>query len=142
MERDFPIDHPAASDYDGTPYHPPRAPYGEDFPEGHPARGGKNITPLDTPDGRRAAALEYCNDLVDLAVSGSLPPLVDDVRHDVIDLPPVQLATLYALRNGLLPPSDMADVEQTLIGALVHRGLSEARAKSVIDGYCVPVTQK
>jgi len=51
MERDYPEGHPAASDYSGQPYTPPRAPYAEDFGVGHPARGGNNISDLDSPDG-------------------------------------------------------------------------------------------
>lgn len=57
-ERDYPVGHPAASDYAGQKYTPPRAPFSEDFAPDHPARGGKNISPLDTPDGMRAAVVE------------------------------------------------------------------------------------
>jgi len=57
-ERDYPVGHPAASDYAGERYTPPRAPFAEDFDPGHPARGGKNIKPIDTPDGMRAAQLK------------------------------------------------------------------------------------
>ncbi len=56
-ERDYPIWHPAAVDYDGTPYKPPKSPYDEDFPEGHPARGGANTGDADTPDGARRLLL-------------------------------------------------------------------------------------
>ncbi len=41
-ERDYPVGHPAAPDYAGEHYTPPKAPHAEDFPEGHPARGGAN----------------------------------------------------------------------------------------------------
>jgi hypothetical protein len=58
MERDYPVGHPAASDYKGEPYTPPRAPYAEDFPPGHPARGGKNASRLDTPDGTHDATVK------------------------------------------------------------------------------------
>lgn len=58
MERDYPIGHPAASDYKGERYVPPRAPFAEDFPPDHPARAGKNITALDTPDGMRAQTVQ------------------------------------------------------------------------------------
>lgn len=57
MERDYPVGHPAASDYKGERYVPPRAPFSEDFAPGHPARGGKNISVLDTPDGKRAQTI-------------------------------------------------------------------------------------
>jgi hypothetical protein len=50
-ERDYPQGHPAASDYKGEKYTPPRAPFAEDFGPDHPARLGKNIGVLDTPDG-------------------------------------------------------------------------------------------
>ncbi len=56
-ERDYPKGHPAASDYAGEPYIPPRAPFTEDWPVGHPARGGKNVDKLSTPDGLRAQIL-------------------------------------------------------------------------------------
>ena len=59
MERDFPKGHPAASDYAGEEYVPPRAPWAEDFAPNAPARGGKNTSALDTPDGMRAAHLKW-----------------------------------------------------------------------------------
>lgn len=55
MERDYPVGHPAASDYAGEEYIPPRAPWSEDFAPDHPARGGANTSALDTPDGYRDA---------------------------------------------------------------------------------------
>lgn len=58
MERDYPVGHPAASDYQGERYTPPRAPYAEDFPPNHPARGGKNIGTLDSPDGSHANTVQ------------------------------------------------------------------------------------
>lgn len=57
-ERDYPKGHPAAADYAGEKYVPPRAPWSEDFPPGHPARGGANVKDADTPDGMRAQHLE------------------------------------------------------------------------------------
>lgn len=142
MERDFPIGHPAASDYNGEPYNPPRAPYGEDFPEGHPARGGANISPLDTADGMRAALLQQPTDLVALASVGSLPPLIDPEKHKAVSLEPEELAQLYALRNGLLPEAQVAEVAAQVIKVLSDRGFSPEKAKSLIDGYCVPLLQK
>ncbi len=41
VERDFPRDHPAAVDYDGTPAHEPYFGPGFDYPPDHPARGGQ-----------------------------------------------------------------------------------------------------
>ena len=52
-ERDYPLGHPAASDYKGEKYIPPRAPFAEDFGPDHPARLGRNINDLDSPDGAR-----------------------------------------------------------------------------------------
>jgi len=53
FERDYPVGHPAASDYHGEAYTPPRAPFAEDFPPDSSARGGKNTSEIDTPDGMR-----------------------------------------------------------------------------------------
>jgi hypothetical protein len=61
-ERDYPVGHPSASDYKGEHYVPPRAPFSEDFPPGHPARDGKNIGVLDTPDGKRAQTMRESQD--------------------------------------------------------------------------------
>lgn len=61
-ERDYPEGHPAASDYKGQRYIPPRAPFGEDFNPDHPARGGKNTSTADTPDGMRAKTVEDWKD--------------------------------------------------------------------------------
>lgn len=57
MERDYPLGHPAASDYKGEPYTPPIAPHAEDYPHGHPARGGANSHSSSTPDGMHAKVL-------------------------------------------------------------------------------------
>jgi hypothetical protein len=74
MERDFPKGHPAAVDYKGEKYSGPRAPWQDDFAEGHPARGGANTGELDTPDGQREAALDTQLDLADLQESGPTTP--------------------------------------------------------------------
>lgn len=58
MERDYPVGHPAASDYNGAPYNAPRAPWTDDFPSDHPARGGKNTSEVDSPDGMRKLTIE------------------------------------------------------------------------------------
>lgn len=62
MERDYPEGHPAASDYSGEQYTPPRAPHSEDFPPDHPARGGKNVSALDSPDGKHAQTVQESKD--------------------------------------------------------------------------------
>lgn len=142
MERDFPVGHPAASDYNGELYTPPLAPYSEDFSEGHPAREGKNISPLDTADGFRAALLQQRTDLVELASVGSLPPLIDDTKSMPVTLAASELALLYALRNGLLPDPDRAEVEEQMIVVLEGLGYEAARAKELIDNYCFPISQK
>lgn len=55
MERDFPIGHPAAVDYNGQKYTGPRAPWQDDFPADSPCRAGANTNATDTPDGMRAS---------------------------------------------------------------------------------------
>lgn len=62
MERDYAVGHPAASDYDGSEYNPTTAPFGQDYAPNHPARGGKNITELDTPDGTHARTVKEWHD--------------------------------------------------------------------------------
>lgn len=57
-ERDYPVGHPAACDYAGETYIPPRAPHSEDYPPDHPARAGKNIDTLSTCDGVRKQVLK------------------------------------------------------------------------------------
>jgi hypothetical protein len=79
MERDYPKGHPAAVDYKGEKYTGPRAPWQDDFAEGHPARAGANTGVLDTPDGQREAALDTQLDLADLQESG---PGVHPHRED------------------------------------------------------------
>lgn len=142
MERDFPVGHPAASDYAGEPYSPPRAPYTEDFAEGHPARDGKNVSTLDTPDGLRAAHLQFRNDLVELAMVGSLPRLVDFENNEPIPLTPEQLATVYALRHGLLDQVEANGVRNGLAALLEERGWTEHQAHTIIENYCTPISQK
>jgi hypothetical protein len=56
-ERDYPIGHPAASDYKGEKYRPPRAPFADDYNIDHPAYQGRNTHAIDTPDGMRAEVL-------------------------------------------------------------------------------------
>lgn len=160
QERDYPVGHPAASDYKGEAYHPNRAPFEEDYPKGHPARDGKNVSHLDTPDGHRAAFNQQRQDLQVLAAMGSLPPLKDDATDREIELTPQELAYVYAVRKGLpvdkaqevterynlAPLARVEDIlEQNVFSAeeqavmiLVKRGYSPERAKAIIDKYGVP----
>jgi len=142
MERDLPINHPNASDYNGEPWNPPRAPYGEDFPEGHPARDGANVSQLDTPDGTRAALLAQRTDFVELAAVGALPPLIDPAKDRAVDLDPKTLAMLYELRKGLVADVDQPVIREDIMLALVAMGYERDAAGAMIDGYCVPVSQK
>ena len=71
-ERDYPVGHPAASDYKGEKYRPPRAPFADDFNVDHPAYQGKNIHPIDTPDGYRAAVL--ANDAANAERTAAMQP--------------------------------------------------------------------
>lgn len=142
MERDLPINHPNASDYNGEAWNPPRAPYGEDFPEGHPARDGKNIAEVDTADGMRAALLKQQTDLVELASVGSLPALRDPDTDSEISLKPEDLAHIYALRNGLLAGADPDDAMANAVASVVAQGYTAEVARSLIEQYCVPILQQ
>jgi len=142
MERDFPIWHPAASDYDGTPYEPIRAPYGEDFPKGHPARDGGNIGAADTPDGRRAALLEQTQDLEELAECGALPLVIDEDKRQPIALTTSQLVSAYELRAGLIPDRISDDLVEEVIHAIIELGYTPERAAEILQTYCTPVSQK
>lgn len=161
-ERDYPVGHPAAPDYNGEPYFPNTAPFGEDFPKGHPARGGVNIPANCTPDGMRAAFNKQSQNLQALAAMGSLPPLRDpETGHD-IELTASELAYIYAVRKGLpavlaeqvttryhLEPMEHAapvEEQQSLsaydqaVLILIGRGYSQERSKELIDKYGVPDT--
>src|SRR5216683_3835128 len=72
-ERDFPMGHPAASDYKGEAYTPPRAPWEHDYAADNPARAGANTSPLDSPDGMREAIKQRIQDLDELRAIGALP---------------------------------------------------------------------
>src|SRR5437763_8895832 len=159
-ERDYPIGHPAASDYKGGPCAPRRAPFVEAFPPGHPARGGKDVGPLDTPDGMRAAHLKRSQDLQELAAVGSLPPLVDDETGQALELTPEQLAHVYATRKGLRPAvaqqitdryrlepepkrkgeeaSAELTPEEQAVGYIVSLGYTPERAQEIFDKYGAP----
>jgi len=159
-ERDYPVGHPAAADYKGEPYTPPRSPYTRDFDEGHPAFGGKNIAATDTPDGMRAAANKFQNNLQELAAIGSLPPLVDDNTGEALQISPEQLAYVYAVRKGLTPanqqivteryklePMNAApaaqvelpmSAEQQALNYIISLNYTPERAQEILDKYGVP----
>jgi hypothetical protein len=160
MERDFPVGHPAASDYAGEPYTPPRAPHGEDFEVGHPARGGKNIGAADTPDGMRAAHLEQAQDLQELAMVGSLPLLHDPDTGDEIALTPQELAHVYAVRYAMSPEQAQAitdkyglepqaappreplppptTAEEQALAYIIGKGYTPERAREILAKYGAP----
>jgi len=161
-DRDFPVGHPAASDYKGEGYFPDLSPHTEDFGRKHPARGGKNVSALDTPDGMRAAHNAQKQDLQALAAMGSLPPLMDSETGKPVDLTPQELAHIYAVRKGLptilanavterysleplpvaqeVPEQKTFSAEEQAVLILIKRGYSPERAKTLIDKYGVPDT--
>lgn len=82
MERDYPIGHPAASDYKGEKYTPPRAPFAEDFPPDHPARLGKNVQALDSPDGSHARTVQEWKDNAERNAQGEQQPAPQHTEHE------------------------------------------------------------
>lgn len=142
MERDYPIGHPAASDYNGEEYTPPRAPFGQDYPENHPAFQGSNISDLDRPDGFRAAHTAQTQDLVELASVGSLPKLIDNAKDRVIELEPATLAKLYALRYGLVDEVQREDFSAAVAAELLDKGYSADRARELMESYFVMASEK
>lgn len=92
-ERDYPVGHPAASDYKGEKYTPPRAPFADDFSVDHPAYQGKNISAIDTPDGMRAAVL--ANDAANVERTAAMQqaeesPDADDVLEAPATIQPIK----------------------------------------------------
>jgi hypothetical protein len=160
MERDYPIGHPAASDFRGENYVPPISPYALDYDPAHPAHAGRNSDEKSTPDGMRAAHNEQRTDIGELAMVGSLPPLVDPDTGEALALSPKQLAHIYAVRKGLNPasaqqvtdkynlapePGHSAEAgqpqltaEQQAIMYIVSLGYTPERAKELFDKYGVP----
>jgi hypothetical protein len=100
-ERDYPVGHPAASDYSGQKHAAHISPFAHDYPPGHAARGGQNSNRLSTPDGMRTAHNSQKTDLQELAMVGSLPPLIDDETGKAVELSSQQLAHVYAVRNAI-----------------------------------------
>lgn len=140
MERDFPIGHPAACDFDPSTYTPPENKYYVDFVKGHPARGGSNVKAIDTPDGMREAQLHQVNNLQDLAAQGSLPPVFAPGKREPLALTPTQLAHFYAARLTYKlgePPSEEA---RQAVGYLIALGIDKPTAVTIFQEYAQPVT--
>lgn len=137
-ERDYPVGHPAASDYKGEPYVDLFASYAFDFPEGHGARGGKNRGDLDTPDGVRESHLKQVTPLVDLATSGSLPPVFAPGRPEPLPLPPAQLAHIYAARLAGSVSDPLTTDQQQAIGYIAALGFNADEARKMFESYAQP----
>jgi len=106
MERDYPIGHPASSDYAGQKYTPPRAPWMDDFPEDHPAHGGRNCNETDSPDGQRANLLAVEQDVAELAAVGAIP--VDREKEAEVlaaDASPYDKAMAFLESRGYTKPA-------------------------------------
>jgi len=138
MERDFPIGHPAACDFDPSSYTPPENKYYVDFPKGHPARGGANIKPVDTPDGMREAQLRQVNNLQDLAAQGSLPPVFAPGKKEPLALTPAQLAHFYAARHAYDPKIGPNDDARQAVGYLTALGIDKPTAVHIFQEYAQP----
>lgn len=138
MERDFPVGHPAASDYKGEPYVRPGVPYTEDFEQGHPARGGKNRGELDTPDGVRDAHLRQVTSLGELAKQGSLPPVRDPAKPDPLALAPAALAHIYETRLASTLEGELTEAEKQAVGYIKSQGYSMEEAVKLFMNYLKP----
>lgn len=101
MERDFPIGHPAAVDYNGAKYTGPRAPWQDDFPADSPCRGGANTNATDTPDGMRAAHQAVQDAQAEAVTAGPLEPehIEDFARKDSKSLLEQQAREYLKLRG-------------------------------------------
>ncbi len=105
-ERDYPKGHPAASDYKGETYTPPRAPWQDDFDQHHPAYAGANTSELDTPDGMRAAHNRVQQDLTELRAIGALPSEhVEDFERENIPALKEREAREYLASRGYNSPA-------------------------------------
>jgi hypothetical protein len=137
-ERDFPVGHPAASDYRGEAYSSPFAVYAEDFPVGSPARGGKNVDSLSTPDGMRDAMLRQVNQLQDLAQQGSLPPLFAAGKKEPLPLTAAQLAHLYSARHAYDPTKVASEDARQAVDYIVALGYPRPEAITMFLNYAQP----
>lgn len=138
MERDFPIGHPAASDYKGEAYKDPFASYMYDFPEGHPARAGKNRSELDTPDGVREAHLRQTTPLADLAKQGSLPPMFRAGAAEPLPLPAEQLAEIYAARQVADFEHQPTAADAQALTYIMRLGFTAEEASELYKSYAQP----
>lgn len=160
MELDYPVNHPASGSYKGQPYTPPLAPYALDYDPSKPGAGVRTFDILSTPDGMRAKQNAAATDLQELAMVGSLPPLVDPETGKELELTPPQLAHIYAVRKGLTgalaqevtdkyklapepghsaePGQPQLSPEQQAIMYIVSLGYTPERAKQLFDKYGVP----
>jgi len=137
-ERDYPVGHPASSDYNGQPYTRGFDPNTEDFPADHPARGGKNVAVLDSPDGFRAAHNTRAADLQELAAVGSLPALIDPQTKEPLQLTPDQAAYIYTVRIALRDPAAKWVTEKYGLESaekVCKCGLPEAAHKDYVRGH-------
>ena len=135
-ERDFPIGHPAASDYNGEPYVPPSAYRLVDYPPGHPAHAGANSGQLDTPDGMREAQTKARPALADLAKQECLPPVLDPTTGKPLPLAPEALAVVYAAKTGADSAPEHAVLVQKALEALRGVGLGQGLEVEAFDNYC------
>lgn len=138
-ERDYPVGHPAAGDYKGEAYADKFASYAYDFPEDHPARGGKNIADTDTPDGMRESQAKQTNRFVDLASVGSLPKLFDGKQPEPLQVAPEKLAQIYAARLAEDVSTPLSDEGKQAVECIVALGYDKADAIRIFDNYTVPV---
>jgi hypothetical protein len=138
MERDYPIGHPAACDFNAATYTAPESPYYVDYPQGHPARNGKNVTPLSTQDGMREAQLKQTNQLQDLAKQGCLPPLLDPAKPEPLPVTPEQLAHIYAARRAYDPDKTASEDARQAVGYIIALGYSKPDAINLFLHYAQP----
>lgn len=137
-ELAYPVGHPAHPDYRGEPYTPPGVLVYADFPPGHPARDGKNVTDLDTPDGMRAAQMRQTNQLQTLASEGALPPLFDGFKKEPVALTPAQLAHLYAARKAYDPDQAPSLDAKQAVGYIMALGYGKDEAVQMFLSYAQP----
>ena len=159
-ELDYPVTHPASVAYKGGAHAVPSAGTDVDFPVGHAARAGANVRAIDTPDGQRDEHNEYRQDLHQLAMMGSLPPVIDTETNEPLALSPEQLAHIYAVRKGLDPhiaaavtirygltpePARAGEsaapaitAEDQALAHIISLGYTPERAREILAKYGVP----
>lgn len=159
-ESAYPVGHPGHPAYKGEPWVNPANVSEQAYPPGMPGARGENVSAIDTPDGLRAHLNKRENNLVDLAVMGSLPPLTDPDTGKTVELTPEQLAHVYTVRNTLRNEALAAEVtdrfkldpktetpaspvrklsdDEIALGYLMGLGYSPDKAKTILDKYGVP----